>query len=244
MQKLVQACVLLCLLAGPAAAGEFVGTLKFVDEPRCHAKEKCMLSEKFSFVEPGYEWVAPKDSVTDGASIPKRFRDWIGQPFDDDLVKAAVIHDHYCLRRVRSWRQTHRAFYDALLTAGVVKRRARLMYAAVLLGGPKWIIVEKGVPCSPSIPGNDCVLSTRAGVLALPGVAGLNADGKRLSVREARYGDDVFMQELDALEAQFDQATDGEDPAAIEALAAKIRPDDEFYKLPSTVVQYSTGVDQ
>lgn len=242
MRKLAQAWALLCMLAGPVSAGEFVGTLKFVDDPQCRAKEKCMLSEKLRFVEGGYDWVAPKSSVTDGASIPKRLRDWIGQPFDDDLVKAAVIHDHYCLRRVRTWRETHRVFYDALLTSGVGKRRARLMYAAVLLGGPKWIIVEQGVKCDPSKPGNDCVMNTTAQVLALPGVSELNTDGKHVNAREARYSDEPFVRELEALERQIDSVSDDQDVAAVEALVAKIRPDDQFYALPSTVVQVSTGI--
>jgi hypothetical protein len=49
------------------------------------------------------------------------------------------FHDHYCYKEnhVRGWRQTHKAFYYALNTLGVPALKAKIMYAAVYLGGPE-----------------------------------------------------------------------------------------------------------
>jgi Protein of unknown function (DUF1353) len=38
----------------------------------------------------------------------------IGKPFDPSYLPAAVIHDNYCSRKVRSFLATHRVFYDML----------------------------------------------------------------------------------------------------------------------------------
>ncbi len=116
----------------------FIGDLEFTD-PDCEADRRCVLKNNFAYRDPfGVSWQAPAGYVTDGASIPEFLWDEVGVPFDPELVPAAAIHDFYCKNRVRSWQQTHRVFYDALITWGVPKSRADVLYAGVLLGGPRW----------------------------------------------------------------------------------------------------------
>lgn len=239
MLRIAGAVILSGLIAGPAAAGQFKGTLKFED-PDCVKGKECRLADWFGYTDStGYGWQAQAGDVTDGASIPPVFRLWIGHPFDEDLIRAAVIHDHYCLRRVMPWRDTHWVFFDALLASGVERRRARLMYAAVLLGGPKWIWLAKGQSCE---MGANCTMSLEADARAIPGNIITDAMGERYATREARYNDPEFNKELDALESRIDSIGAGDDRAAIEALAAGLRPDDAFLNGPSTIVRVPAGI--
>lgn len=107
--------VLLFLGLFPAPAfSEFIGP--FVLGPNgCEDKGLCTLSYDFKYKDPkGNEWQADAKDKTDGASIPPWAQPIIGKPFDSQFVKAAAIHDHYCVRQVRPWRQTHQVFYDVL----------------------------------------------------------------------------------------------------------------------------------
>jgi len=97
------------------------------------------LLQPYAFVDPGrLEWSVPVGAKVDGASIPRLFWPLIGGPFEGKYRNASVIHDWYCDRRTRPWRQVHRAFYDAMLESGVDTGMARVMYAAVTQFGPKW----------------------------------------------------------------------------------------------------------
>ena len=86
----------------------------------------------------GKRWIAPKGTITDGASIPQSLWTTIGAPFTGKYRNAAVIHDHYCEIRTKSWRRTHKAFYNASRAAGVGLIKARVMYYAVYRFGPRW----------------------------------------------------------------------------------------------------------
>jgi Protein of unknown function (DUF1353) len=86
----------------------------------------------------GVEWPVPKGTQTDGASIPRVFWSIIGGPFDGSYRDAAVVHDYYCVVRTRSWKDTHRAFYEASRASGVDEIIAKTMYAAVYYFGPRW----------------------------------------------------------------------------------------------------------
>ena len=157
---MIRFCFLMCVLVflSPAYAQDpvrdkFIGDLKFVD-PNCESQGECELAEDFAYQDPyQYTWQSDKGDKTDGASIPPFL--WgaqigdinIGFPFDDDLIKAAVIHDHYCNRKVRSWWKTHRVFYHALLKSGVSQAKAKIMFSGVLAGGPKWFRQIEGKSC-------------------------------------------------------------------------------------------------
>jgi len=128
----------------------------------CEQSGKCYLKNDLTYTDPsGTRWRAGKwiegrpetveTGTTDGASIPDWAQRIVGEPFSDEYLKAAVVHDHYCYKEnhVRTWRQTHRMFYNAMLSLGVDKTKAKIMYAAVYLGGPKWQKLVPGESCGP-----------------------------------------------------------------------------------------------
>ncbi len=83
---------------------------------------------------------------TDGASIPGVFVPVIGNRLDSQHRDAAIVHDAYCskdnegteLYQTEPWEDVHRMFYEALLVNGTNPIKAKIMYAAVYLGGPRW----------------------------------------------------------------------------------------------------------
>ena len=110
---------------------------------------KRLLNDSLVFVDSkGVEWVAPKGTWTDGASVPRAVL-WVTDGrFSEEFLKAAVVHDAYSQEenetrcpdqyQSRPWRQVHRMFYEAMLADGTPKKRAILMYTVVRLFGPKW----------------------------------------------------------------------------------------------------------
>ncbi len=105
----------------------------------------------------GKRWTAPIGTVTDGASIPQAFLSLTGSPFSSKFLDAAVIHDAFCGHENEGkpsyhkepWHKVHRMFYEASLACGSSELKAKLMYAAVFLGGPRWDDPERsldGVP--------------------------------------------------------------------------------------------------
>ena len=79
----------------------------------------------------------PAGAKTDGASIPRIL--WLTYPpFTGKYRQAAVVHDYYCQLRSRTWKDTHKVFYDAMRTSGVPEKTAKIMYGAVYGFGPRW----------------------------------------------------------------------------------------------------------
>ncbi|MDH1632453.1 DUF1353 domain-containing protein [Pseudomonas mosselii] len=99
------------------------------------------LLQDFTYTGPGpgkLFWLAPKDTVSDGASIPKVAWGVVGGPLDGQYRQAAIIHDVACVKRTRSWQDTHRAFYTGMRAAGIGETQAKVMYGAVYHFGPRW----------------------------------------------------------------------------------------------------------
>ncbi|GAB5458756.1 MAG: hypothetical protein Hens3KO_17860 [Henriciella sp.] len=95
--------------------------------------------EDFSFVDPnGRKWITPAGWRVDGASIPQSLWGTVGGPFSGRYRAASVIHDRYCDTKTYPWPEVHRAFYDAMIAAGVDKPKATFMYLAVYRFGPRW----------------------------------------------------------------------------------------------------------
>ena len=96
------------------------------------------IERPFAYFDPrGQSWEVPAGVVTDGASVPQFF--WVAfPPFTGRYRAAAVVHDHFCQSKSRSWRETHLAFYNAMRASGVDEVTALAMYGAVYNFGPRW----------------------------------------------------------------------------------------------------------
>jgi hypothetical protein len=114
-----------------------------------HSNLKELETRKLTFVDSnGIEWTAVKGTWTDGASVPRLLLPITDDRFQNEFLGAAIIHDAYCqdfnAKRCpaqfhkKPWRQVHRMFYEACIAGGTPVRKAKLMYAGVLLGGPRW----------------------------------------------------------------------------------------------------------
>lgn len=105
------------------------------------------LAEALEFLDStSREWVAPRRTLTDGASIPEIFVPIVGNPREPEFTHAAALHDAYCgignedgpVYQSRTWQEVHRLLYDALIAGGTEPQKAKVMFAAVWLGGPRW----------------------------------------------------------------------------------------------------------
>lgn len=133
--------------ASPSPGGFLPEAITLKEVPASELKE--LMDERLVFIDSaGVEWIAPRGTLTDGASVP-RLALWITDGrYDSQFLKAAVIHDAYCQAdnsercpgqyQSRPWKAVHRMFYEACLAGGTDPARARIMFAAVWLGGPRW----------------------------------------------------------------------------------------------------------
>lgn len=224
------AVVTLLAISGAAlAGGKFSGELKFTQKG-CETTGQCTLASKFGYTDSdGLGWEAAAGDKTDGASIPEDLKPYFGNSFDADLIRAAVIHDHYCDRRVRRWYNTHWVFYDALLASGVSEGRAELMLLGILIGGPKWIWLIRGKPCS---TGHNCVQQIPTLRLPAGGSLQSNGDGESQLYSPARYSDPEFRKEMEIAKQKLDQLGPGQKPKKLLEIAKSIRPNDEFLNGP------------
>lgn len=131
-------------LSGPAFLPEIITLREMLNSDL-----KELVDEELVFIDgQGQEWKAPQGTLTDGASVP-RLALWVTDGrFDPGFLKAAVIHDAYCQSdnaercpeqyKKRPWREVHRMFFEACIAGGTDPLRAKLMFAAVWMGGPRW----------------------------------------------------------------------------------------------------------
>lgn len=207
------------------ARAEFVGDLEFIPTG-CEATGICAIKSDFEYKDPaGLRWQTKAQDKTDGASIPPWAQPFVGAPFTKEYIKAAVIHDHYCDRHVRTWRQTHRVFYDALIESGVSEARAKLLYYAVYLGGPKWVELIPGTGC-----GGNCVFKVETN-----GAFGNANKDKTIISRSARYNEPGFPAELKEVEKLIREGGDKVSLDYLEKRAEKTEPNDFYYKNPDKV---------
>jgi hypothetical protein len=105
------------------------------------------LLEDFAYVDPhGTVWTAPKDSIVDGASIPRVFWTITGGPLEGKFRNASIVHDVACDRMSVPSDKVHQMFYEACRCGGVPENEASLLYAAVYHFGPEWDIKEEEAP--------------------------------------------------------------------------------------------------
>jgi hypothetical protein len=141
---------LVCLVSGAAEAQSLrtcaampVGNYgKFASAPRVEFLKpgrNVKLLEDVTYTDPcGSLWTSPKDSVVDGATIPRVAWSIVGAPLDGTYRDASIIHDIACDEKKKPWKLVHDAFYFAMLASGVEPWRAKVMYAAVYHFGPRW----------------------------------------------------------------------------------------------------------
>lgn len=136
MLILLAAVVSTLYVADARAAGRFLGPV------RAEMGEdggSMTLLEPLVYVDSGgHRWEVPAGVRFNGASIPRVFWSTIGGPYEGKYRTASIIHDYYCDVRLRSWQSVHRMFYDAMISSGVDLKTAKIMYLAVLYGGPRW----------------------------------------------------------------------------------------------------------
>ena len=86
----------------------------------------------------GVDWAVPVGAWLDGASIPQPLWSIVGGPYEGNYRNASVVHDHFCITKSRSWRDTHRMFHDAMRCSGVGSIKGSVMFYAVYRCGPRW----------------------------------------------------------------------------------------------------------
>lgn len=86
----------------------------------------------------GDVWTVPAGYVVNGASIPRAVWASVGGPWSGKYRNASVVHDYLTGERISTSKIVHRLFYEGMIHSGVSKARARIMYAAVVVGGGKW----------------------------------------------------------------------------------------------------------
>jgi hypothetical protein len=105
---------------------------------------KALLLDDYRFERAsGVIWTARKGLIYDGGSIPKLLWGLSTNPWADDIIGPATIHDYYCkLGRERaspySSSDVHYCFYDGLRVINVSASRARTRWLSVKTFGPKF----------------------------------------------------------------------------------------------------------
>lgn len=213
-------------LATTAAHADFEGVL--VLEPAgCQQTGHCTLGNDFGFVDgQGMGWQAAKGLLTDGASIPPWAQPIVGAPFEEAFIKAAIIHDHYCDRHVRPWRQTHKVFHEALLKSSVDPVKAGIMYFAVLVGGPKWAKLVQGKPCP---VGMGCINNFDL-TASLPGTnIGFGSNGELFLMRQDLYGSASFANKMEQNVPKIEALGEAVTAEQVEKIAGDTMTDDFYF---------------
>jgi Protein of unknown function (DUF1353) len=217
--------VVLAFAGSVNAQGKFSGNLSF-HPTGCEATRKCFLDGAFDYRDShGKSWEAQKGDKTDGASIPDWAQPEIGLPFDPSFIRAAVIHDHYCDRHVRPMRETHWMFYDALLTSHVSSTKAKIMWAAILIGGPKWISLVPGKPCT---EGKMCIQSVTKLQLPIDAYVTTADDARTVVARGPQYDKPDVKAAIEEMRQQIEVNPKGVTEKEILAKAEEI-PENKFF---------------
>ena len=103
-------------------------------------KNKYELLEEFSFHAFEKVWIIPAHFHWDGASIPRFFWRVVGTPFEPIHMRAALVHDWFCVYQPdgTNFEMAADLFCEMLLQDGKSRRMASIMRKAVVFGGPKW----------------------------------------------------------------------------------------------------------
>jgi Protein of unknown function (DUF1353) len=103
--------------------------------------------QPFSFTDPaGKIWPAPKDSIVDGASIPRALWTIVGSPYTGDYRRASIVHDVACQdagNNSKKRRAADRMFFHACRAGGCSIWQSTILYLGVRIGAaapnvPAW----------------------------------------------------------------------------------------------------------
>lgn len=208
VSSLVVAAVLATLGAPPASAQGVFGPAPQVELSQDGRTLK--LLRAFTFTDARQvRWVAPRDWVVDGASIPKPFWSFLGGPLEGLYRDASIIHDYYCDTKTRPWKQVHRAFYEGMIARGLPAAQAKLMYFAVYRFGPRW---EQKVTRVPGVSfSGTAIMVEQTVVIDLPPPEYDDAIVAGAQALIDQGGD------LEALERLSDEAGSGPSPSGLSA---------------------------
>jgi hypothetical protein len=175
-----------------ADSGQFIGkvVVEWVDDDPFI--QKMRLVDEFRFVDShGKAWIVPRDAVLDGRSLPLRFRETIGLPFQGQYRKSSVVYDYYCQVKSEPWRPVHRMFYDAAVGEGVEQTDAKIMYMTLYGAGLRW-----------EMAGSSCYRGCHAAVVSLtwkPAVEDLDFTPIIEWIRQAQPDLPQIDERLDAM---------------------------------------------
>jgi hypothetical protein len=144
-----------------APTKRFLGTIEFIDKncPNNENPRFCKLKNEHTFLGSdglrNWQTVAWADGnnesgTTNGADIPRLVRKLVGYPFDEKILPAAIVHDHYTFNENHhvNWYDTHLMYLQILLDQGLDPVKAYTQYFAVYTFGDHWTEVVKGETCS------------------------------------------------------------------------------------------------
>ncbi len=164
--------------------GRFSGRPKteWIDET---GSDRAMsMIEDFWYEDPkGRRWLAPKDSIINGASIPESLWSIVGTPYTGGYRRASIVHDVACMTASILREDADTMFYWACLAGGCSLLHAKLLYAGVRIGAYVFP-VEIAESVREPMPADDAFTF---GVRGIPGVlrAETNKDRKEI----AKYGE-------------------------------------------------------
>jgi len=100
-----------------------------------HPDRDMKLLEDFTYTDPqGKQWLAPKDAIINGASIPRPLWTAVGSPYTDDYRRASIVHDVACSDSTVSRKDADVMFYYACQAGGCSPSQARILYIGVRIG--------------------------------------------------------------------------------------------------------------
>lgn len=190
-------------LAQTCGGGRFIGSLdlRALDDGR-----RMQLLSAYRYVDGcGVAWHVPMGAIVDGASIPQAFWHITGGPWEGQFRNASVVHDWYCVTRSRPWRRVHRLFYEAMLTAGVGRPKAAIMYAAVMVGGPRWSLLNQINAAAAGLLSSrlDAYATDAAGESPAEETAADNREGEAVGMSEEEFRD--FAERIERQDLGPDQ---------------------------------------
>lgn len=99
---------------------------------------RMQLLEALEFVDPsGKSWLAPKDALIDGASIPRALWTLVGSPYTGDYRRASILHDVACDNAhgdAKLRREADRMYYHGCRAGGCSIAEATIQFIGVRIG--------------------------------------------------------------------------------------------------------------